>query len=132
MTFDERSIRELYAKWFSAMERGDVECILSLVTHDVILKGPDSPALLGKPALRKALEAFHAQFSETVSYSLEEVEVAGEWAFTRISEETTLRANEGGEAVVMSGMHLAVLRRSDGVWKVYRDISSLNTRPLDQ
>lgn len=122
---DVRAIHELYADWFGAMEEGDVDRILSLVTDEVILKGGGGPAVRGRDALAVALRDFLDEFTEEVEYSVDEVEVAGEWAWARIDESTRIVPKDGRPPVTVTGMHLAVLRRDDGGgWRVARDVGA--------
>lgn len=123
---DRDHIREFYSRWFAAMEAGDVDGFLALVTDDIVLKGPASPAIHGKESLRRSLEAFHARFTERVDYSVEEVGIADDWAFARIREEIELRAKPNGDPLKLHGMHLGILRRESEGWRIARDVSSLD------
>lgn len=125
----EETIRAFYADWFDAMRRGEVAASLDLVTDDVLLKSPAAPAVEGKEALGEALRSFHAQFTEAVRYDILEIEVAGGWAYALIHEDIVLRPKAGGAKTAVSGMHLGVLRREDGAWRLARDVSSLNQVP---
>ncbi len=121
------AIHELYRRWFAAMEGADVDGLLALLADDFVLKGPDQPPVTDLATLRRALEEFHQCFDERVEYQVEEVEVAGGWAWARVSERATLSPKGGGEPVVLSGTHLGILaRQPDGAWKVFRDVSSLD------
>jgi len=121
------AIHELYRRWFEAMESADVNGLLSLLADGFLLKGPAQPPVTGLATLRRALEEFHKSFNERVEYQVEEVEVAGQWAWARVSERTTLSPKGGGAQAVLSGTHLGILaRQPDGSWKVFRDISSLD------
>ncbi len=127
---DATAIRALYEAWYGAMERGDVSTVLSLVTHDVILKVADTPPLAGRDALEEALDAFFAAHSEVVEYDVEEIEVSHDLAFARISERARIESKDGSGVLSVDGIHLAVLRRqADGAWLVARDFSSLNGAP---
>ncbi len=124
-TDDVRAIHELYADWFGAMESGDVETLLELVTENVILKGGGGPAVRGRDALEASLRSFLEEFTEEVEYSLDEVEVAGDWAWARIDENVLITPKDDRRAVRVTGMHLAVLRRGDdGRWRVARDVAA--------
>jgi uncharacterized protein (TIGR02246 family) len=125
-THDVNAIRSVFESWYRAMEDGDVAELLGLVTNDVIVKAPGSPAVEGQSALEHALSAFFEACCETVVYNVEEVEVCGELAFARVLECATILAKSGADASSMSGMHLTILRRqSDGEWLIARDVSSL-------
>jgi uncharacterized protein (TIGR02246 family) len=126
-TPDTEAIHQLYAKWFGALEGGDVEGFLALLADDFVLKSPGQPPVSDRAAFRRALEGLHATYTERVRYKLEEVEVSGDLAWTRLSEETTLTPKRGGQQYRLSGTHLAILaRQPDGTWKVRREVSSFD------
>jgi len=123
---DVRAVRTVIDAWYGAMQEGRVAGLLSLVTPDVIVKPPGSPPIEGKNALKQALSGFLETNSETVEHEIEEVEVSGQVAFTRVLESTTIWPRSGGNASSVTGMHLTILRRQpDGDWLIARDISSL-------
>ena len=129
---DQARIRALYEAWFGAMEAGDLEALLGLLTPDAVLKMPGSPALVGQASIGSALRGFHAEMSEEVEFRVEEVEVSGDLAYARVTEKATVvpRAGAGAPGVPIEGMHLAVLRRlPTGEWRVARDVSSLDAWP---
>jgi uncharacterized protein (TIGR02246 family) len=124
---DTEAIHQLYKKWFGALEGGDVEGFLALLTDDFILKAPGQPPVSDRAAFRRALEGLHAMYSERVRYTLEEIEVSGTMAWVRLTEETTLTPKRSGQELRISGTHLAILaRQPDGGWKVRREVSSLD------
>lgn len=126
ITRDVSAIRTVFRSWYCAMEDGDVDRLISLVTTDVIVKPPGAAPIMGKDVLQHALSAFLKEQSETVDYEVQEVEVSGQLAFARILESATIRPKSGAESSTVNGMHLTVLRRQpDGEWLVARDISSL-------
>lgn len=124
---DEQAIRDFYARWFGAMESGDIEGFLALLADDFVLKSPGSPPVTDRERLRKGLEQFHTVFSEEVEYSTEDLQVAAAWAWVRITERATLSPKDGGEGRVLSGTHLSILmRQADGSWRLLRDVSSFD------
>ena len=123
---DAETIRAVFKSWYRAMQEGDVATLLSLVTPDVIVKGPASPPVVGKSALEQALSTFLDAYSETVDYEVQEIEVSDELAFARLAESATMLPRSGDSPSSVSGMHLTILRRQpDGAWLIARDISSL-------
>lgn len=124
---DAQLIHELYRRWFGAMERADVNALLALLADGFVFKGPSQPAIADLAAMRQRLVEFHARFDERVDYQVEEVEIAGEWAWARVSERVTVTPKGGGAPTTLSGTHLSILvRQADGSWKVFRDVSSLD------
>ncbi len=127
---EHNQIRELYRAWFDAMEHADIATSLSLLTDDVILKPPTGPTLIGKAAVRSALEKFHDEFTETVTYSIDEINCAGTMAYVRFVERAKVRSKSSGTNFSVSGTHLSILRHDDDrVWRIARDVSSLDTVP---
>ena len=124
---DEASIRALYDRWFAAMESGDVDGLLALVTDDIVIKVPGAPEIVGKAAVEQTLRQFHAGRSERVEFEVVEVGVDGDLAFARIHERATIR-EKGGEPIgTFEGTHLTILRRgADGRWRVARDVGSFD------
>ena len=124
---EQRAIRDVYARWFGAMESAHVHGLLALLDDDFVLKGPARPALSDREELRRGLEALHAAATERIDYSVDEAQVAGEWAWARVSERTAITPKNGGATLTVSGVHLAILRRdARGAWRVARDVSSLD------
>lgn len=124
---DHAAIRALYARWFGAMEGGDIDGFLALLADDFVLKSPTQPAVTEHALLRQHLEQFHASLTEKVDYTLEEVHICGDWAWVRITERVMLTPRDGSEPLRISGMHLGILaRQADGTWRVSRDVSSLD------
>ena len=125
-TREAQAIRTVFESWYRAIQEGNVAKLLSLVTPDVIVKGPGSPAVVGKSALEQALSAFLEAYSETVEYAVEEIEVSGELAYARVSERATLLPRSGESPLSVSGMHLVILHcQPEGAWLIARDISVL-------
>ena len=122
---DDRAIRDVIDSWYRAMELGDVSGLLTLVTPDVIVKVPELEPIVGRQALGQALSAFFDTHSETVEFTVEEIEISGPLAFSRVREAATISSRSGAETDLVNGMHFTVLRRQqDGEWLIARDISS--------
>jgi uncharacterized protein (TIGR02246 family) len=126
MTPDEQQIRELVRTWMEATRAGDVDTVLGLMTEDVVFLQP------GREPMRKAefAAAARAQAGPGApriegTSEVQEVQVAGDWAFlwTRLSVEVTPPG--GAAAVRRAGHTLTVLRRQQGRWKLARDANLL-------
>ena len=125
MTSDEDQIRDLVRHWMDATRRGDTQSVLDLMTDDVVFLVPGRPPF-GKQAFAETSRA-RAQ-PDGVAFdgrsTIEEIVVAGDWAFMRTRLAVT--ATQAGRAVSSrSGSTLTVLRREDGSWKLARDANLL-------
>ena len=116
---DERAIRELVDKWMDASRAGDVPAILDLMTDDVLFMTPTREPF-GKQKFRAISEAMK-DAAINGRASIQELEVAGEWAWLRNHIDLTIAAGESSP-VHRSGDTLTILRKEhDGQWRVYRD-----------
>ena len=131
--FDERrAIEQLNAAWLIAMNSKDVPGLMSMVTDDVVFLPPGMPPIQGRRAVEAMFLSFFPQFALVEQRStMEELEVAGDWAFMWGSESLTLTPTGGGPALRLDGKGMTVLKRHpDGSWKFARGINNaLPARP---
>jgi len=119
MSEDERAIREVVDKWMDATRDGDLSAILDLMTDDVLFMTPAREPF-GKQQFAAISEAMKDADIEGRA-SIQEIEVAGEWAWLRNRIDLTVTA-AGVSPVHRSGDTLTILRKChDGRWRLYRD-----------
>jgi ketosteroid isomerase-like protein len=59
-----------------------------------------------------------------------EIEIAGDWAYTREHFTATLTPSDGGSAILLDAKEIDIWRRGpDGEWRVSRAIFDSNTPP---
>jgi uncharacterized protein (TIGR02246 family) len=116
---DERAIRELVDKWMDASRAGDLATILDLMTDDVLFMTP-----AGEPFGKQEFAAMSEAMKDADidgRASVQEIEVAGEWAWLRNRIDLTVTAAESSPAH-RSGDTLTILRKGDDRrWRLYRD-----------
>jgi uncharacterized protein (TIGR02246 family) len=119
MSDDERAIREVVDRWMKATKAGDLAAILDLMTDDVLFMTP-----AGEPFGKQEFAAISEGMKDADiagQASVQEIEVAGEWAWLRNHIDLTVTAAEGSP-VHRSGDTLTILRKGDdGRWRLYRD-----------
>ena len=126
MNPDEREIRELTATWLAATKTGEMDKVLNLMSDDAVFLVP------GKAPMRKAdfakaaalLVGKNAPTFEGIS-EIQEITVAGDWAFMWTKLQVTLTPPTGSPPVVRSGHTLSVLRKQHGKWLLARDANLL-------
>lgn len=126
MQDDAQAIRELITTWHRATAAGDVPAILKLMSEDVVFLQPGQPPMRGREAfaagLRKALESMRIQSSGEV----QELHVAGDWAYGSSRLTVTITPLAGGAPARRSGYTLSIFRRQpDGTWVLARDANML-------
>ena len=130
-TDDEQAIRKLTEDWLAAVRAKDIPRLAGMVTDDAVFLPPGFPPIRGKQAVKTMYETFFPQFSSVEqTVSLEEVQVAGDWAFAWGTEQFTLVPRAGGAPIEMQGKGMSILsRQPDDSWKFARGINNSLPKP---
>jgi uncharacterized protein (TIGR02246 family) len=123
---DKEAIQRLTEEWSAAMRRRDAASLISMITEDAIFLPPGFPPIRGRQAVQAMYDLFFPQFSNVEqTVSVEELEVAGEWAFIWGTESLVLAPPAGGPPIEMQGKGMSILRRQqNGSWKFSRGINN--------
>ncbi len=123
---DEAQIRQLVATWISATRAGDVDTVMGLMADDAVFLMP------GRPPMSKAefqaaamLQASDAGPKIDGTSDIQEVQVAGDWAFAWSQLTVTVTPPGGAAPIVRSGPVLTVFRKEQGRWLLARDANML-------
>jgi len=126
MEADERAIRELHATWIDAVNAGDLDRLLTLMTVDAILLNPGQA-----PVDRNG---FSANFSAAQEHArvrctseLEEVIVSGEVGYTRSRDALSVTPRADTGTAHLAGYRMTIYRKQpDGRWLLARDAPALS------
>jgi len=123
---DRQAIQQLMADWNAAVRAKDVTALTTMVTEDAVFLPPGFPPIRGKEAVARMYTGFFPQFMSVEQTAVvEELEVAGDWAFAWGSEILTLVPQTGGSPIHMQGKGMSILKRqADGSWKIARGINN--------
>lgn len=114
---DRAAIDALRQQFLTAMVEGVPEDALAVFTEDVIVMAPDLPAYEGIAAATEWANAMLLQKHPNMSFEIDEVELAGDWAVER------------GTHWRGAGKRLWVYRRdNDGNWRIRYMMWSDNAR----
>jgi ketosteroid isomerase-like protein len=125
---DMDAIHRVNQEWTDAIRSGNVDAIMAPLTADAMLLPPNEPAATGSAEVRAWSQRMGEQvvFTE-VRTELEEVVVAGDWAFSRGTFHGTFQPRAGGPATSDVTKFVLIWRREpDGSWKIARDIWNSN------
>jgi len=130
MSTDEKEIRELIATWMSATKAGDTARVLGLMTDDVVFLLPRRPPMrkAGFAAAAAAQVAKDAPKIDGES-EIQEVVVAGDWAFSWTKLKVTVTPPHDARAMVRAGHTLSIFRKEGGKWRLARDANLLAPVP---
>src|SRR5262249_32283119 len=100
--------------------------LAGMVDDDAMFLAPGRPPIRGRAAVEEIFRQTFAAYALAQEFTVEELHVAGDWAFTIGVDAMTMIPAGGGEAVRARGMGLSVLRRQpDGSWRFWRGINNM-------
>jgi uncharacterized protein (TIGR02246 family) len=125
MQSDERAIRDVHTAWIDAVNAGDLERLLSLMTADALFLNPGL-APHGRDEFPAGFTAAHRQSQIRCTSHLQEVVVAGGIAYTVCQDSLSVTPRAGGTAATLAGHRLTLYRQQpDGRWLLARDAHTL-------
>jgi uncharacterized protein (TIGR02246 family) len=123
---DEQAIREVHSTWIDAVNAGDLVCLLSLMSDDVVFLNPGQ-APFGRDGFTAGFSGAHQRARINCISELEDVVVVGEVAYTRSRDSLSLIPRATGEATQLAGHRITVYRKQpDGRWLLARDAHTLS------
>jgi uncharacterized protein (TIGR02246 family) len=123
---DKRIIREVIATWMRASADGDLERVLSLMAEDVVFLVAGQPPMRGREAFAAASRKMAGRVRFEGKSDIQEIHVAGDYAFCWSQLAVTATPAEGGDAMRRAGPVLSVFRKEpDGRWVLFRDANLL-------
>ena len=126
MDNDEQAIRNLIATWLRASAAGDVDQVLSLMAEDVVFLVPGQPPMRGRNTFAAGFKAALQHMGMVGTSSIQEIEVAGDWAYCWTRLTVLILPRMGGPPMRKSGYTLSILRKQpDGRWLLTRDANML-------
>lgn len=127
---DVTAIRAALQEAGAAHAAGDAGRWAGLFTTDGVLLPEGAPAVTGRDSLTAWIGTLYNANNVTMTIEADEIEVAGNWAFSRDRFSGTLTPKAGGASVPMVGKEIVIWRReADGGWKAARVIFNSNQAP---
>ena len=121
----EQAIRELHATWIAAVNAGDLEGLLALMTDDVVFLNPGRPPF-GRDGFPAGFSAAHQQSRILCVSELAEVVIVGEVAYTICQDSLSVTPRAGGATLELGGHRITIFRKQpDGRWLLARDANTL-------
>jgi uncharacterized protein (TIGR02246 family) len=78
---DIQAIKQLAADWRAGWLAGDADLLLSLYADEPVLMPQDSPAVIGKEAIRSIYQSVLKEYEFKSEGKLMEVEASGDWGY---------------------------------------------------
>lgn len=130
-TKDTTAIRQMFREWKDAVTAKDIPRLLSFITEDAVFMPPGQPLIRGKKQVEALYQMSFSKFNMEQEFQIEEIQIAGDWAFLWGIDSAKLTPTDGGPAVDAKGMGISILRRQpDGSWKFSRGINNMTRQDL--
>jgi uncharacterized protein (TIGR02246 family) len=128
---DEAAIRALRKAFNESQQAGDAEGCAAFYADDAIIMVPGEPSVTGIDAIRRGGAAYYGEYEWNTQEPIEELQVLGDWAFTRTTWSGVQTEKATGTAEKVAGKALHIYRRQpDGTWKIAIDIYNFD-HPVD-
>lgn len=121
---EEAAIRATDAEWLAAAKARDVEKTIAFWSDDAVILQPETPAIVGKAAIRKYVAEAFASPDFSITFSPERVVVAasGDMTYETGNDVMTFRGPDG-KVVTANTRGVVVWRKqADGAWRAAVDI----------
>lgn len=128
---DHAAIRQVLARYETALNHQDTETIVTLYADDGVFMPQHSLPQVGIAALRQAYEGVFTAITLDVRFTLDELQLIDpDWAFVRTRSEGTVTVNATGMSAPEGNQELFLFRRVDrGRWAIARYIFSTTNPP---
>jgi len=126
---DIAAINKVYDQYAAGFSAGDPDLFISIWINNGVRMEPDMLAIVGKEQIRARMQSIFDLYKLKMTIDVEEVEVFGDWAFSRGIYKYTWTPRKEGEPGANTGKYLTILQRqADGSWKFARDCFNNNAR----
>lgn len=103
--------------FIAAFMRGDAQAVANLYTENAQMIAPGAPVARGRSAIAAAWEKSIKSGVKDLALSTADVESAGD-----LASETGVVRIVGRDGAVTQGRYVVVWKRTNGEWKLHRDI----------
>ncbi|MBE0447990.1 MAG: DUF4440 domain-containing protein [Actinobacteria bacterium] len=131
---DVDAIERIHREYTASINAGNVEQVLASLTTDAILLPPNEPPAAGLEEVRSWFQRL-ADHIDQITFTeatliLDEIVVAGDWAFSRATLHVTIQPKAGGPSVSDATKTILIWQRQpNGSWKISHDIWNSNNPP---
>ena len=127
---DLAAIADFNQRYLKAINDGDIDALSALTTDRHMMILPSRTPIIGKAANDEANGRVFDLFDIDETWTPEETEVAGDWAFQRGTFRVAATPKAGGDTRTTTGHFLRIYeRQADGSWRMTRDMFNSDSPP---
>ena len=125
MNSDEQAIHAFNTIWIAAVNAGEIERLLGMITDDLVLVSSGQEPC-GREGFIRVFTDAHRTVRIDCRSELKEVVVVGDVAYSRARDTLAVTPLDGGDAARLAGHRMTVYRKQpDGAWRMARDMHTL-------
>jgi len=117
---EQREIKKILFSYRDALNRSNVEKVLSLYTENGVFMPSGAPTAIGQEQIKGTYEFVFSTIQLNIEFYIDEIEIVGEYAFVRSTSKGTTFIHASGETVPEENRELFVLKKENGSWKIDR------------
>lgn len=125
----EDHIRQMNQRFGTAVRAGNVDDVMSIYADEAVLLPPNTPALVGRGAIREFWQGFLGSSKATLDLVTDEVVQSCDMATEYGRYEMSMTPAGGGAVVRDSGKYMVVLRKFGDRWLVTHDMFNTSQPP---
>jgi ketosteroid isomerase-like protein len=115
------AVRAVAESWDPIANAEDLEAMVGLFQAGAVRLNAGEPAVVGAEAIRGDFAAGWAAGDSVASNPVDEVQVAGSWAFARGTFLDRTTATDSGEVIEERGKWVSIFRKTADGWKYHID-----------
>lgn len=117
---DKLQIERLLTEYKNSLNTSDAALAQSLYAKDGVFMPTGAPSAIGSENIRKAYEFVFSQIQLNIEFYIDEIVVAGDFAFATTSSKGTTLIHANGQTVPEENRELFVFEKIEGAWKIAR------------
>jgi len=119
---EKAAIETLLNSYEKALNASDTESVLKLYAEDGVFMPSEAPTSIGIAAVEGAYNFVFSQIKLHIKFSVDEIEIQGDFAFARTISRGTVDVLAAGISVPEENRELFVFKKENGEWKIARYI----------
>ncbi len=120
VTQEKESIENLLEKYKNSLNQSDADLAQSLYAKEGVFMPSGAPSAIGTDNILQSYEFIFSQIKLNIEFSIDEIQVEGDFAFATTSSKGTTLIHATGETVPEENRELFVFKKVDGAWKIAR------------
>lgn len=117
---EKENIEILLGEYKNSLNSSDAKLAQSLYAKDGIFMPSGAPSAIGSENIFKSYEFIFSQIQLNIEFFIDEIVVAGDFAFATTSSKGTTLIHATGETIPEANRELFVFEKVDGSWKIAR------------